>query len=268
MARRGSPYGPAHQRLRKALIVPGAKCHVCGAQATELDHVPPLALHEHHEGSGCCRSLPACDDCQRAQADALGRNRHGTTPPPARAAHRGRARRLAWPRCRHLAQALARRVARRARDRHVAALYDRPAPRRRRLYGAEALEWLEREAGIDLRWFQRLTLTRQLEHDADGLLVWLIVLLTTSRQVGKSVLLRGGATWRLHQADLFGEEQTIMHTGKDLPVCKEVQRLARAVGQGAAATPCASRTGTRRSPSRSRAHVGWCAGRTRSTATP
>ena len=94
-------------------------------------------------------------------------------------------------------------------------------------YGGAALDWLKAEAGIELRWWQRLALVRELEHDADGLLTWLVVLLTTSRQVGKSVLLRGGATWRLHQADLFGEEQTIMHTGKDLPVCKEVQRLAR-----------------------------------------
>jgi hypothetical protein len=227
MARRGSPYGPAHQRLRKALIVPGAKCHVCGAQATELDHVPPLALHEHHEGSGCCVSLPACNACQRAQADALGRNRHGTTPPPPAPLIVAEPDDSPGPdagiwRVPWLAPLL---------DLPETATWPRfmtaPHPDAVGSYGAEALEWLKREAGINLRHFQQLTLTRQLEHDADGLLVWLIVLLTTSRQVGKSVLLRGGATWRLHQADLFGEEQTIMHTGKDLPVCKEVQRLAR-----------------------------------------
>ena len=94
-------------------------------------------------------------------------------------------------------------------------------------YGPDAVEWLAQYAGITLRWFQALTLVRQLEHDADGVLVWLECLETTSRQVGKSTLLRGGATWRLHQADRFGEEQTLLHTGKDLPVCKEVQRLAR-----------------------------------------
>ena len=99
-------------------------------------------------------------------------------------------------------------------------------------HGPDAVVWLEREAGIVLRWFQALTLVRQLEHDAGGVLVWLECLETTSRQVGKSTLLRGGATWRLHQADLFGEEQTLLHTGKDLPVCKEVQRLARAWAKG------------------------------------
>ena len=95
-------------------------------------------------------------------------------------------------------------------------------------YGAEAIVWLRRVAGIELRWFQQLTLTRQLEHDDDGALVWLEALITTARQVGKSTGLRAAAMWRLHQAVLFGEEQTLLHTGKDLPVCKEVQRLARA----------------------------------------
>ena len=99
-------------------------------------------------------------------------------------------------------------------------------------YGVDAIEWLRAEAGITFRWFQRLTLIRQLEHDADGQLVWLEALETTARQVGKSTLLRGAAMWRLHQAGLFGEEQTLLHTGKDLPVCKEVQRLARAWAKG------------------------------------
>lgn len=93
--------------------------------------------------------------------------------------------------------------------------------------GVEAIDWLSREAGIECRWWQRLVLVRQLEHDADGRLVWPEVLLSTSRQSGKSTALRAGAMWRIHQADRFGEPQTLLHTGKDLPVCKEVQRLAR-----------------------------------------
>lgn len=99
-------------------------------------------------------------------------------------------------------------------------------------YGDDAVVFLRDVAGTELRWFQRLALTRQLEHDADGMLVWLVVLATTARQVGKSILLRGGATWRLHRAELFGEEQTVMHTAKDLAVCKEVQRPARTWAKG------------------------------------
>ena len=207
--------------------MPGAVCHRCGAPASELDHVPPLALHTHVEGSGCCVSLPACGPCQRAQAAELGWNRHGALPPVAGVAlvepdDSPGPESAIWDRAPWLAE---------LRNVPPSATWPRymtaPHPDAVGSYGAEALEWLKREAGIELRWFQALTLTRQLEHDADGELVWLIVLLTTSRQVGKSVLLRGGATWRLHQAERFGEEQTIMHTGKDLPVCKEVQRLAR-----------------------------------------
>jgi hypothetical protein len=95
-------------------------------------------------------------------------------------------------------------------------------------YGAEMIAWLVESQALRSRWFQRLWWTRLLEHDEAGGLIWLESLLSTSRQVGKSVGLRGVASWRLHQAPRFGEEQLVLHTGKDLPVCKEVQRPARA----------------------------------------
>ena len=65
-----------------------------------------------------------------------------------------------------------------------------------------------------------------------GALVWLEVDVSTPRQVGKSVGLRAAATWRMHQAARFGEEQLVLHTGKDLPVCNEVQRAARTWARG------------------------------------
>jgi hypothetical protein len=95
-------------------------------------------------------------------------------------------------------------------------------------FGAEAIEWVRDEMGVELRWWQQLALTRELEHDGRGWLCWLAMLLTTARQVGKSTELRAAATWRIHQAPRWGELQTVVHTGKDLPVCKEVQALARA----------------------------------------
>jgi hypothetical protein len=200
-------------------------CHVCGAPATELDHVPPLALHPHVEGSGCCEERPACGDCQRRQGAELGWNRNAEKVPLGEAVPEpddspGPGHPM-WdvPWLDDLREVPA--------DATWPRFMTAPHPDTVGSYGADALGWLVGEASIELRWFQRLALMRQLEHDADGELVWLILLLTTARQVGKSVLLRAGATWRLHQAELFGEEQTIMHTGKDLPVCKEVQRLAR-----------------------------------------
>jgi hypothetical protein len=93
-------------------------------------------------------------------------------------------------------------------------------------YGPEAVE-LAANLGITLRWWQALALSRLLEHDAAGQLVWVDALISTARQVGKSVLLVTLAWWRLHQRDRFGEDQLVVHTGKDIQVCAEVQRRAR-----------------------------------------
>lgn len=93
-------------------------------------------------------------------------------------------------------------------------------------YGAEFVDYCE-GSGTSLRWWQRLSAARLLEHDDAGGLLWLVFLVSTSRQVGKSVFLRKLAMWRLEQAPRFGEEQLIVHTGKDLAVCREVQRPER-----------------------------------------
>jgi hypothetical protein len=81
--------------------------------------------------------------------------------------------------------------------------------------------------GVTLRWWQALVFFRLLEHNAQGELVWLDSLVSTARQVGKSVLLRELGMWRMHHAELFGEEQTILHTGANMAVCREIQRPAR-----------------------------------------
>jgi hypothetical protein len=67
-----------------------------------------------------------------------------------------------------------------------------------------------------------------LEVDEDDRLVWDAMVLSLARQLGKSWLLRELCLWRMHQADRFGEPQDVVHTGKDLAVCREVQRPARA----------------------------------------
>jgi hypothetical protein len=65
-----------------------------------------------------------------------------------------------------------------------------------------------------------------LEVDRDGRLVWETLILTMARQLGKSWLLRELLLWRVHQGKRFGEPQDVLHTGKDLQVCKEVLRPA------------------------------------------
>lgn len=101
-----------------------------------------------------------------------------------------------------------------------------PHPRARGSYGAEAVEWIETNLSVRLRWWQKFVVTRMLEHDADGFLCWRTVLLSASRRSGKSLLLRSLACWRMAHADLLGETQTVMHFGSDTAITREVQRGA------------------------------------------
>jgi hypothetical protein len=102
-----------------------------------------------------------------------------------------------------------------------------PHPQAAGSLGPGFIRWAQKRSGRPLRWWQKLVATRLLEIDADGQLVWETALWSTARQVGKSWLLRELLLWRIHQAERFGEPQDVLHTGKDLAVCKEVQRPAR-----------------------------------------
>lgn len=93
-------------------------------------------------------------------------------------------------------------------------------------YGADAIEWIERTQKLTLRWWQRLAITRQLEHRVDGTLCARVMLESAPRRAGKSVRMRGTALWRQAHAALFGETQLIMHTGSDMAICREIQRQA------------------------------------------
>lgn len=94
-------------------------------------------------------------------------------------------------------------------------------------YGQDAIDWIEAERGITLRWWQRLAITRQLEHRADGTLCCETYIESAPRRAGKSIRMQGIATWRLvDPLGLFDEPQLVMHTGNDLAICREVQMKA------------------------------------------
>lgn len=93
-------------------------------------------------------------------------------------------------------------------------------------YGEQAIKWIQQTQKIRLRWWQKLAITRQLEHRADGSLCWRTVVESCPRRAGKSVRIRGMALWRLAHAELIGEVQTVVHCGNDLPICREIQRGA------------------------------------------
>jgi hypothetical protein len=77
-------------------------------------------------------------------------------------------------------------------------------------YGPLAEEWAAVHLGDRLRPWQRYSLGRALEHRADGSLRWGEVLLTVSRQSGKTVLERGLCGWRASASDIFGEPQYVL----------------------------------------------------------
>lgn len=100
-----------------------------------------------------------------------------------------------------------------------------PHPRAVGSYGAECIEFGRRELGVTYRWWQALAITRQLEHDESGALVWRETVETAPRRSGKSVRLRGSAAWRTKVgAERFGEPQLSMLVSKDLAVGKEIHR--------------------------------------------
>lgn len=93
--------------------------------------------------------------------------------------------------------------------------------------GQPAVPWIESTQKITMRWWQRLSLIRQLEHDTEGALVHRKKIESAPRRAGKSVGLRGGALWRMATGpSLFGEPQNVIHTGSDLGICREIQRAA------------------------------------------
>ena len=88
-----------------------------------------------------------------------------------------------------------------------------------------AVPWIESTQQITLRWWQDLSIRRQLEHDVNGDLIYRKKIESAPRRAGKSVGLRGSALWRMATGPtLWGEPQNVIHTGSDLNICREVQR--------------------------------------------
>jgi hypothetical protein len=220
-------YDRPYQRIRAMMLDPPVPCAHCRKRvATTLDHDPPIAMHVHRQGADCCRLIPSCEECNRRGGVMVANGTWrptvelaDTEPEPERdglpAAHR--CWRVPW----------LRELRSVPEDATWPRLMSVPHRRAVGSAGAEFIAWAEDRSGAELRWWQRLVSVRLLEVDADGRLVWEAAVVSTARQVGKSWLLRELALWRMHQGDRFGEPQDVLHTGKDLAVCKEVQRRGR-----------------------------------------
>jgi len=106
-------------------------------------------------------------------------------------------------------------------------LMSAPHPRAVGSYGGLVERWSLVHRGRPLRWWQRLVCRRLLEHDDDGRLCWELAVLTLARQVGKTWVLGDLCGWRLHAAELLDAMQTVLSTGKDIAVVREMQRRHR-----------------------------------------
>lgn len=208
MPRKGSPYGPRYERERRVLLAGNPTCAHCRRRrASQADHQPPLALHTHINGSGCCTLVPICARCHAEQAARLGAGERLPT--------------LVVPELHPVEESLPVEMFDVA---WLADLGDVPAdamwprlmsaPHIRAVgsYGAEFEAWAQTEHGCRLRWWQRLVARRVLEHDEDGVLVWDVALLTVARQVGKTRLAWMLCDWRSEQGPRFGEPQLVLHT--------------------------------------------------------
>jgi hypothetical protein len=228
---------PAYRRGRARLLADGPMCAHCRCRvATEADHQPPLKLHAHLDGSGCCELVASCSVCARRQGAILAGRGPAPRPRPAVAAASPAppvvepdgwpAHDPVWdvPWLDELRQV--------PPDATWPRLMTPPHPRAVGSYGAELAAYALERTGRPLRWWQQLVAGRALEHDDAGLLCWDAVDPTVARQVGKSYLMREACLWRIHQGGRWDEPQLVVHTGKDLPVCVEIQRPARRWARG------------------------------------
>jgi hypothetical protein len=66
-------YGYRFRRKRAELLASSPLCVWCGLEpAVIADHYPPLSMHEHRSGVGCCELVPSCRRCSQLQAGRLG----------------------------------------------------------------------------------------------------------------------------------------------------------------------------------------------------
>src|SRR5262245_44502137 len=198
------PYTKGYERARAALLAANPVCVHCGAMATEADHQPPVALHVHIEGTGCCVLVPSCATCARRQGTPVAQAKRPDAPQEPDGFDVGH---RIWDRAPWLDGL------RRVPDNAVwPRLMSAPHPAAVGSVGAEFCHWSQQRSGRPVRWWQQVASYRLLEVDADGRLVWEAVVASMARQLGKSWWLRDLLMWRMHQADRFGEPQLVLHT--------------------------------------------------------
>lgn len=202
-------YRYAHEQARRDLLASDPLCVHCppgeANVATIADHQPPLSLHDHVDGSGCCVLVPSCRDCSYRQAGELGRAAQRLLAAPIEVEAEADASDPDDPRwaVRWLCDLFP--LPAQAQFPRYATV---PHPDAVGSYGFD----VERSAalrGVELRWWQRFVIRLLLQHDEAGELLMRRAVISTRRQAGKSWLFRELGYWRLHQGPIWGRQEVI-----------------------------------------------------------
>lgn len=215
----------AYQRERAELLAEGPKCTFpgCRRKATEADHFPALADHDHVPGSGCCQLRPLCKPhnaglgAHVANRKAQARKAAARSNPRA-AIHAARPAPVRGAPVSPLALEPEGDPAI-GRDEPWYATPIRPGCD---TYGPAVRVWGEEHLSGKRPWvmmpWQALALDRQLAH-VDGNLVHDQALTSTARQNGKTV---GGLQplvgwWLTERCKIADEPQSVLTTSHKLP---------------------------------------------------
>ncbi len=121
------------------------------------------------------------------------------------------------------------------RDERLPRVMSAPHPRAIGSYVDLWLTFCRETLGWSPFWWQQLVAARVLEHDENGDLVWLSAFVSTTRQVGKSALLRSLAMFRIATPKVFGrygEPPNVFMSSTTLKLANEVLRPALAWADG------------------------------------
>ena len=188
-------YSGTHVRAREQLLASDPLCIHCGDEvATVADHQPPLSQHVHQEGTGCCERVPSCRPCSDKQGGELGGGAKRAPveviaeldepdPTPGRDDPSWQ---VPW---------LVELVDTMPDDAVWPRYMSAPHPDAVGSFGEEFITYCELRTGGTVDWWQRLCVTRILEHDDAEFLCWDQWFKTVARQVGKSWVVRELFVW-------------------------------------------------------------------------
>jgi hypothetical protein len=189
---------PQYLEARKQLLAGNPACHWCGQPATEADHI----IEHDRGGTDTLDNLvPACKPCNSRRGQLYKAQRDAIVKKNREKAFFTQDTNTPTPKLSHSFDENQPELATTDGDRVQAEPTASEWPRLVTphlggcSYGPAVAAWAQRHLNIELMPWQVTALSGQLEHDADGDLVFRESLVSTARQQGKSVALRALIGW-------------------------------------------------------------------------